>query len=208
MDFATGLKTEVFRPSVTLLIPGIVAASPFPFVTVQYHPELLEFAVSHSTLAAVLGFLVSIGFGLLVQELGSAFEALVIDKRLSLTNPHHMDEWYLYLRCTLPQDLIGRGYIHDLVLFLKFELNFTSALLVCWFGLLWLFSLRPIFAAFHFAAITAGFLIVGGLFAYVSFKTAAVLGRVRKELLKGVGCPPLSASQSTASNPNKAIPSQ
>jgi hypothetical protein len=191
MDYASVLKKEIFRPAVTLLIPGIVAAFPFCFITVHYFPDLWHFVIYYSNLAAVLSFLISVAFGLIAQEFGAQFEAKVIDVRLNQKNPEHLENWYRYLRCTFPVEPVGQGYIGNLVLLLKFELNLASALAVCWLGLLWLSVVKTTFSGDVFAWTTAAFFVAIVYLLYESFCTAENLARVRKELLKDVESPPL-----------------
>lgn len=191
MDYAAVLKKEIFHPAVTLLIPGIVAGAPFCFITVHYFPDLWHFITDYSNLAAALVFLISVAFGLITQEFGAQFESKVIDGHFTKKDPDHMECWYRYLRCTFPDEPVGQGYIGHLVLLLKFELNLSFALVICLFGLFWLSVVKPTFPVDALAWAAAAMLVAIAYLFYEAFCTAKNLARVRKELLKGVGSPPL-----------------
>ena len=192
MDYSAALKSEIAGPAVTLLAPGVIALTPYVFILLHYYPEIYVAGISHVTLTAVLGFLVSTGFGLLAQELGTRIEAFVIDPILIKKDSAHKDNWYKYLRCTFPDNLVARSYIESLVLHLKFELNTASALILGWVGLLWLMTMSVV------VDVSSFFIVTGCVFAgviYLVFEavgTGQVLGRVRAELLKGVGNPPIT----------------
>jgi len=40
MDILGSLKSEIFRPALIFLIPGLIAGSPFLFVVDHYHPSV------------------------------------------------------------------------------------------------------------------------------------------------------------------------
>lgn len=184
MDVASGLKAEIFRPAVTLAMPGLVAAAPFFYLLVINHPDLLKVANEHATLSAILGFFVATGFGLIAQEVGTFFEASFIDPAISRRTPDHMEIWYRYLRHKLPPETVARGYIHDQILFLRFELNVPPALLFFWIGILCLHIGAGVFSRIAFNCLTIGCLVGVVLFFALSFQTASNLSTVRREILK------------------------
>lgn len=165
-------------------MPGLVAAFPYPFLAVHYYPALHSFAKSHATLALFLGFLLAIGLGLLAQEFGSRIESEIIDKKLESDDPNHIETWFLYLRTKLPQDLVARGYIHDQVLFLRFELNMPPALFICWIGFAWLYLVGSTISLYGITAITGTAGLAIGYLIHEASVTAKNLARVRKEVLK------------------------
>ncbi len=106
MDLTSGLRSEIFRPIVTIIVPGILAAAPFVFLAAQLYPPIRLFIAESSTLATFLGFTISIGFGLLSQEMGSTIEVWCLERRLKKVRFEDSTEefyqnWYRYL-CTAP----------------------------------------------------------------------------------------------------------
>lgn len=192
MDYSAALKSEIVSPAVTLLAPGVIALTPYVFLLLHYHPEIYAAGIAHATLTTILGFLVSTGFGLFAQELGTRIEAFVVDPILIKKDNAHKDNWYKYLRCTFPDNLVARSYIENLVLHLKFELNTASALIISWVGLLWLMIVDAGFEVSTFFVVTGFIFVVVVYLVFEAVGTGKVLGRVRAELLKGIGSPPIT----------------
>ena len=193
MDFATGLRSEIFRPIVTLVLPGIIAAAPFVVLAVQYYPRLWDFISTESATAVFLGFILAIGFGLISHDLGTNIERAWIDKILEKKDSEYMDDWYRYLRCTFDNSSppVGQKYIHDLLLYLWFELNLAVALAIGWIGTLLLQFLSPVLSPSTFKIITAISVLVIAYLLWEAYNTGKILARVRKELLKGIAPPHL-----------------
>jgi hypothetical protein len=119
MDLLGGLKTEVFRPVIMLMVPGLVVGSPALFVLQHYQPGLFDFIESHPALSTFIGSIGAAILGVLTYEIGTNIEADWIDKRLVKTRPNFEDEWYMFLRCVLPERSIAQDYLNDRVLYLK-----------------------------------------------------------------------------------------
>ncbi|MFC6980376.1 hypothetical protein ACFQH7_17155 [Microbulbifer taiwanensis] len=80
MDLIGGLKTEVFRPVIMLMVPGLVVGVPTLFVLQHYQPGLFDFIESHPTLSTFIGFIAATILGVLTYEFGTNIEAKIIDK--------------------------------------------------------------------------------------------------------------------------------
>ena len=190
MDVVGSLKSEVFRPALMLLIPGLVAGAPFLFVLLTYQPAVLDFADSHATLSTFLSFVASAVFGMITYDLGSHIEVSFIDRRLKRkSNSTIVEDWYRYLRSYLPDRLVAYNYIHDRVLFLHFELGMTAALPFCAVGTTWAWFVRCDFPTTWFIYSIAGLFFATFFFLYEACSTAQMLADLRKELLKGFGSP-------------------
>ncbi|MES2354024.1 MAG: hypothetical protein V4568_06380 [Pseudomonadota bacterium] len=190
MDVLTGLKSEIFRPAITFIIPGILAGTPYFFVLEYFYSDLSKHVTDHPTLSTFLSAVVSTAFGLIAYELGTSIENNRIDVALKKADPLFEDEWYKYLRCTFPVPPVAEDYIHNQILFLKFELSAVAALLISFPGtfLAWFLQGHP---GYMSSAIVAASFMFGIRYFYKEAESSAkILARVRKEILKGVGCPP------------------
>lgn len=192
MDMTSALKSEIFRPTVIFIIPGSVAAMPFIFLAVHYFPSLENFLSGNSLLAFLLSLIIAVGFGLVACELGSRVEDSVVDKINRSRDPEIDDIWYRYLRCAFATEPIGQRYIHELVLHLKFELNMGCALLITTAGSLWLNVVDTFISWCTFTFLAIGFVGAAAYLAWEATATGLVLAKVRKELIKGVGAPPIT----------------
>lgn len=190
MDYEQTLKSEVFRPAVTILVPGLVALTPFVLVVFHFYPATQAFAKETSGIATFVALLAALALGLLAQELGTWIEEKYVKSAVKKEDPQADENWNQYLRYTLPENLVAVSYITNLVLHLKFELNMAAALGLFWFGLCWFVALNPVvsIAAFWVSEVFVAFAII--FFAYQSAATGKVLARVRALLILGVGPPP------------------
>ena len=139
-NFFSAFTSEVFRPLVTLLIPGAIAISTW-FVGLLWHFHDLRTLVfnNHAEVGMVLVLAMTFA-GLVLEDMGARVETL-FDSRKERQNGKHHDNWYAYLRTAFKADPIGRRYVRTLVLRLKFELGIAFAMLSAGAGLMWLWSL-------------------------------------------------------------------
>lgn len=190
MDLLGGLKTEVFRPVIMLMVPGLVVGTPALFVLQYYQPGLFEFIELHPALSTVIGFIAATILGVLTYEIGTNIEAHGIDMRLKTTRANFDDEWYMFLRCTLPERAVAQDYLNDRVLYLKFELGMASALPLCLIISAWAWFVRDDFYTKWCIALSVGLLIGTIYFLFEAYQSGAGLAKLRKELLKGIGDAP------------------
>jgi hypothetical protein len=190
MDLLGGLKTEVFRPIIMLIVPGLIVGSPAVFVLQHYQPGLFDSIESHPTLSTFIGFIGAAVLGVLTYEIGTNIEAHWIDKRLKQTQSNFDDEWYRFLRCVLPERAVARDYLNDRVLFLKFELGMSSALPLCLMISSWAWIIRGDFCTRWFIPLAAAIVVGTIYFLFEATQSGAGLARLRTELLKGMGEPP------------------
>ena len=129
---------EVFRPLVTLVIPGGTAIAPYLTYFYLEYPSLRLTISNHGAEAVALAALASIFFGLVIDDLGTHIEG-GWDRSLS---PEDESNWFRYLRFAFRYEPIGHRYLRNLVLRLKFELASYIALLVSLPGLFWFLLTR------------------------------------------------------------------
>jgi hypothetical protein len=136
-NFFSAFTSEVFRPLVTLLIPGAIAISTW-FVGLLWHFHDLQTLVHNNHAEADLVLVLAMTFvGLVLEDLGARVESWM-DSRREDRSGEQFDNWYAYLRTAFKADPIGRRYLRTLVLRLKFELGTAFAMLIAGCGLLWL----------------------------------------------------------------------
>lgn len=138
-EFTAAFQSEVFRPIVTLVVPGFFAVSTPAAVVWTRSPELRTFASQHSGLATTATLLVVLTCGLIIEDLGARLEKR-FDLRLQRTPgfENHTEEWYSYLRIAFDKEPVGHRYLRTLVLRLKFELGMAFATLPFAAGAFWL----------------------------------------------------------------------
>ncbi|GJM06180.1 MAG: hypothetical protein DHS20C09_21760 [marine bacterium B5-7] len=191
MDLLGGLKTEIFRPVIMLMVPGLVVEGPAIFVLQHYQSDLFGVIKSQPTLFTFIGFIAAVILGILTYEIGTNIEAHWIDKRLKKERPKFDDEWYMFLRCTLPERTVAQDYLNDRVLYLKFELGMASALPLCLMFSTWAWIIRNDFYTKWFVILLIVIIISTTYFLFEAKQSGAGLARLRNELLKGIGDPPL-----------------
>jgi hypothetical protein len=179
-NFFAAFTSEVFRPLVTLLIPGAIAISTWFIGCVWHFPSLKTLVACNHAETGLLLLLAMTFAGLVLEDMGARVETHLDNKRDGKTGDHH-ENWNKYLRTAFPADLIGRRYIRTLVLRLKFELGAGFAMLSAALGLIWLASMGLSCAVFLVnEAICLAF---GFLAFYEASCTHDTLGKNRANLL-------------------------
>lgn len=141
MNFLSAFQSEVFRPLVTLLIPGAFAISSWAVAVVWKFPALQGLISRNHTETAWVLFLIITATGIIIEDWGARVES-ILDKRANKrTQGKHAENWYAYLRTAFVADPIGRGYTRSLVIRLKFELGILFSSLATAGGLVWLLLL-------------------------------------------------------------------
>jgi hypothetical protein len=181
MDFTSAFKSELFRPLVTLFIPGAVAAAPYFLLAGYYSAGTQKFWDEHpsTTVAVVLGCIVAAG--LVLENWGSRLETLW--DRLLNKNNEHRETWDAYLGLTLRDEIVGQRYLRTVLLRMKFELAMVPALAGGVGGLLWLNRVQP------FWPFRERWLWIGGAtlivyFAWESFDSARLMGATRRIVVR------------------------
>jgi hypothetical protein len=115
---------EVFRPLVTLVLPGGLAASSWFIALTEKCPTVRRLVLANHIETALLFLLAALFLGLVIDDVGARIESSILDPRLEReTGGKHMANWHAYLCSSIPREVVGRGYLRALVLRLKFELG-------------------------------------------------------------------------------------
>ncbi len=121
-NFFSAFTSEVFRPLVTLIIPGAIGISTW-FIALLWHFPSLRALVYQNHAESGFVLLLAMTFaGMFFEDMGAHVETH-LDAWRNTQNGKHLENWYAYLRTAFKADPIGRRYLRTLVLRLKFELG-------------------------------------------------------------------------------------
>ena len=115
-------QSEIFRPVVSLVVPGFYGISTLSIVVWQRHPYFHGLVEGNPGLATAIALLIALTWGLIAEDLGARIEQH-FDKRLE-KDPiyqNHYREWFDYLRIAFDKEPVGHHYLRTIVLRLKFE---------------------------------------------------------------------------------------
>ena len=178
-DIFAAFGNEVFRPLVTLLLPGAVAISTWLAILIDRYPGLRKFGSEYSTEASLLLLCAALFAGMVIEDFGSRLESrfdVLLNKQ---TKGALAQAWSGYLRVAFKTEPVAEKYLTTLVLRLKFELSGVFGLLIAAVGFLFL----PPGTAGH-RGLAA--LVATGLAFYLAMEAKAthrVLHQVRMEIL-------------------------
>jgi hypothetical protein len=117
-------QSEIFRPVVSLVVPGFYGISTLTIAVWQQHLSFQALVRRTPGLATAIALLIALTWGLVAEDLGARIEQH-LDERLK-TEPgyeNHGAEWFEYLRVAFDKEPVGHHYLRTLVLRLKFELG-------------------------------------------------------------------------------------
>ncbi len=80
MDAEKALKSEIFRPVVITIVPGLIALSPYLFVAAYFHPDVSRQIKGNELLAVAIILTIAIAVGHVLEDIGSRIE-LVLCRR-------------------------------------------------------------------------------------------------------------------------------
>ena len=171
---------EVFRPLVTLVIPGAIAIAPNLLFLREQYPALRAIPI-RGTAETITAFTVlSIFFGLIIDDLGTHIEDGWDNRQLDV----HQSNWYRYLRFAFKTEPVGHRYLRNLVLRLKFELASYVAILVSLPGCLWL--LVAYLDPYQWLPLITFSVLLAIWLRHEAHCTHGALQRVRHHLLDGI----------------------
>jgi hypothetical protein len=149
-------QSEVFRPLMTILIPGAVGLVGLFAVLIQRCDDFKVFVLARTNQTAFVFLFVALIVGEIFEDLGSRVEYRVFDKTLEkmkkkeakktengnepLEYPHFTKEWFDYLAQSFGTEPVGHRYMRTLVFRLKFELGMACGTLGLGVGLIGLAS--------------------------------------------------------------------
>src|ERR1700733_3079557 len=93
-EILAAFATEIFRPIVTLLIPGFWATSLFLVALFMRHPVSWRFANEHKNGSSLVYLVIATAAGLILENIGGRFENHFFRK----LSDQDKKNWYRYLR--------------------------------------------------------------------------------------------------------------
>lgn len=183
MDFLSSLRSEILRPLVTLLIPGVIAGAPWWGVLFSWFPSAYNFFSRQPSAAWSIILGSSLAAGLILEDLGSQLEAKVLDRILDRqTNKRHLIEWNDYLMSNHDGQSNAEHGLSRLMLRFKFELSMVPAALACSIGLVVLQQRTSLLGARWW-----GFVVASGVvalyFLFESYESSQLLAKTRRTIL-------------------------
>jgi hypothetical protein len=125
-EIFSAFGSEVFKPLVTLLIPGLICITPYYAIVYRASPALGVFLKAETAVTTLAIVCAALFVGLILEDFGTHIEAGWDE----LKGAMHMAEWYQYLRQAFEPEPVGHRYLRTIVLRLKFELASYAAVLV------------------------------------------------------------------------------
>src|SRR5450631_1018499 len=122
-ELISAFSLEIFRPIVTLLIPGFWAMLPGMVAVLLRCPKAWSFTVDFHNGCAIALLVAATAIGLILEDIGSRIEYALWRK---LTGGSK-DNWHDYLRLAPEREPVGFGYLRSYVLRMKFETDMAAA---------------------------------------------------------------------------------
>jgi hypothetical protein len=182
-EIFSAFGSEIFRPLVTIVIPGAMAISVWFVVALQKFTQLRAIAESNHTETTLVLVLCSVAAGLLIEDIGSRIESRYLDKRLGAQPAFsaHSEEWNQYLRLVFKTEPVGQRYLRAILLRFKFELGTAIALLSSGLGLL--LTTLTLCKALTWSVVL---IAVSAYLVFVEARSShRLLSKIRHEILKG-----------------------
>ncbi len=192
MDLTSVLRDEIFRPTVTIVSPGAIAATPWIIWAFLSSPKIHALTTPHVAIVIAGLLLIFITVGLLMDDLGARLETW-FDKQLKDDKDYedHEENWHKYWRVIFKQEPVGHRYLRTRVLMLKFELNTFMALVVGLLGIACLGLTGKLSPSWFLGLFIVGTLVACYL-SWEAWSSTRLLSDIRREILKGVSEPPIS----------------
>lgn len=190
-DIFSAFGTEVFRPLVTLILPGAVAVAPYFVGLMQKWMTFYTSVDANHTETAFLLFLLALFVGLVIEDIGAQIEDKILDERKKAKDTTFEQIWWAYLTCVFPIEPPGRRYLRALVMRLKFELGASVGLVLSIPGVLFVIDLGVLT---RLGIVLGASLVAGYLGCVEAPSTHDLLANVRAHLVTST-VPQSAASQ-------------
>lgn len=179
------IPTNITRSTLTVLVPGMIAITPWLLALVQHTDATLGFK-EYPTLAHAALLSAVIVAGTLCEGLGTWLETSWDKSREDELEV--AEHWFVYLSRTLDREPVGYRYLSRLATAMHFELSmfFAAPLFIIGAGVLT--SLR--FPNLFWLEFSATLMLVGGAMAFFSWQahsTHKVICTTRREIMRRVG---------------------
>lgn len=177
------LKSEIYRPFVSVVIPGVFASAPYVLASVVSYSAIYEIAVDAPLLAWFAYSVIVVFAGMIMEDIGGRIEQ-IIDWWLDKKDPERKVQWRTYLKLRMEAEYVGQRYLRGLVTRLYFELAMLPSLVVFVLGVALMTSVRP---DFETGATKAMFVLVPILMLFLFFeavRSIKVIGSIRCAMIE------------------------
>jgi hypothetical protein len=188
MEKINSLNLSLDRVFIQLIVPGIISIFPYCIFIHTVFPKEINYLLENTSVCVTGVFIVSLVIGMILENIGSAIEVNIYDKKNSKNNTKYYEIWEKYLLLKFDGgEPVGLRYIRNVLLRMKFELSFGLSLLPATFGLFILNSrinfIDSIFYQVIFFLITPMILSFYILF-YEGYNSSLILANTRKLLVE------------------------
>ena len=189
MDIEKAVSNEVFKPLVSIAIPGGIAIAPYVFIAQKYIPQTSKFWHDHDAAFTSIVIAVILAMGLMLEDLGAMIE-IGIDRALENDTSTQVANWEAYLKLKTKDEYIAQRYIRTLVTRFKFELSMGPAIVFFWLGIAWIQYAFESMSTVAFSAVTVALAIVASFLAWQAWQSAETLARTRILLIEAITTEP------------------
>ena len=190
MDIDSAFKSEVFRPIVTLAVPGSIVIGPYILIVKFYFPSVNAFWNDHSSAFVAIVAVVVLAVGLILENLGSMIECDVLDEMIERKDNVHRSKWNEYLKLEVKDEIIGQRYLRTILTRMKFELSMIPALFFFWCGLLWMNRLNGIWRTSRFILMSGIIFILMAVMFLEAYRSAKNTAKTRALIIEAVKARP------------------
>jgi len=183
----TVFQPGAFQTFLQILVPGVVGGAPWAVLGYALFDEKQSLVCTGLNLPQTVGALLltiipAVLFGAVFFELGTVWEAKVLERKKDAS---FETRWDTYLLSRRDDERIAHGYVAYLAAWLKFELSISVALAFFFVGL-WLnvFFGHQTFLSAWFGMLALGSFILCILFGSIARATHGVLDDIRKLIVE------------------------
>ncbi|HVN87979.1 MAG TPA: hypothetical protein VMW17_24320 [Candidatus Binatia bacterium] len=198
MDLISGLRSELFRPLVTLLVPGAIAIAPYWVVLQSRVPEVVTFKADNPSALVAILLVVIIAAGLTLEDIGARIEREVWDRRLrTLGEFANFDaQWHQYLSLKTQDEIVGQRYLRTILVRMKFEISTGPALIIHLIGLIWVNHVLAAFSAGTMLQLSIAYCALAAYLIWESYQSCYALAELRRDVIEACKVLPKSAQLS------------
>lgn len=188
MEKLTSLGLTFDRVLIQLIIPGMVAVFPYFFIYLNHFPFDKEFLLKNPTILMTTLTILSLIAGIILENIGSIIEVKCYDKKNESKFPNYSEIWKKFLKLNYDaKEPVGHRYLRNILLRMKFELSFGTALIPLSIGLIILDNQKVLIGSFFLKLFLLFFIPLGGALYLIlkeAYDSSVVLAKTRELLVE------------------------
>ena len=188
MDIDKAVSNDVFKPLVSIAIPGGIAVAPYVILAQHYIPATTAFWHDHDAAFTSIVVAVILAIGLMLEDLGALIESR-LDASLDKKTSSQVSNWNAYLKLQTKDEFIAQRYIRTVVTRLKFELSMGPAIVCLWAGIAWIQYIYRSMSNIAFLSVSAFLLLVAAFLAWQAWQSMGTLAGARILLIQAMSAP-------------------